>query len=468
MRGPEFLVAFCTPVVQLKNNLVEKLRENFLLCLPNNKYTDLPPHLKIILPSANREFIEWFVGFTDAEGTFSIVTQKNWSYVGLNFSIELHIDDVEILHEIVKKLGIGAVHIGKTRQSARFLVNIFEEINSVIIPIFNEFPLQTTKYLDFTSFKHAHAAVIKLAAKSIYRGRTSYNNFSKANLVKLKKLKEDMNSGRSILNLKQENLLRGKVSINKWWLLGFVEGEGTFGYKHMVPYFQIAQNQKNLFVLEAIESYFLYTLNLPKDKEALKYYFNKGTGVYSLVIYKVDVNFYYVLPFFESMTFISRKNIDYLYWVIAVIIHKLGYYYLPEGKKIALAISSATNKYRYTTNNSSKVELPNCELISKLLAQTPPFDISSGSHTELVKKFTLAKGGRKGFLVYIYESGVTSNGSPNKLKELKGSPFSTYGEGHVVLGLNRGSRVAGRYIDTGKKYKDKYIFSSIPLDLLEK
>jgi hypothetical protein len=63
-----------------------------------------------------------------------------------------------------------------------------------------------------------------------------------------------------------------------------------------------------------------------------------------------------------------------------VIIHKLGYYYLPEGKKIALDISSATNKYRYTTNNSSKVELPRWELISKLLAQTPPFYISSGSH----------------------------------------------------------------------------------------
>ena len=33
------------------------------------------------------------------------------------------------------------------------------------------------------------------------------------------------------------------------------EGEGTFGYKHLVPYFQIAQNKKNLFVLNAIESY---------------------------------------------------------------------------------------------------------------------------------------------------------------------------------------------------------------------
>ena len=130
---------------------------------------------------------------------------------------------------------------------------------------------------------------------------------------------------------------------------------------------------------------------------------NKGTGVYSLVINKVDINFYYILPFFESMSFFSRKNIDYVYWVISVIIHKLGYYYIPEGKKIALSISSGTNKYRYTTNNLSKVELPNYEVMSKLFSQTPPFDISNGSHSDLVKKFTIAKGGRKGFVVYIYE-----------------------------------------------------------------
>lgn len=47
-------------------------------------------------------------------------------------------------------------------------------------------------------------------------------------------------------------------------------------------------------------------------------------------------------------------------------------------------------------------------------------------------------------------------------KELKGSPFSTYGAGHEALGLKRSSTVIGKYIDTGKLYKDKYIFSSVP------
>lgn len=141
-------------------------------------------------------------------------------------------------------------------------------------------------------------------------------------------------------------------------------------------------------------------------------------------------------------------------------IHKFGYYYLPEGKKIALQISLGTNKYRYTTNKSNnKIELsPSEDSISKLLACPAPFDVASGlSHCELVKKFTISKGGRNGFTVHIYDQ------ESERGKELTGSPFSTYGAGHVALGLRAGSRVIGRYIDTGKAYKARYIFSSIPI-----
>ena len=66
-----------------------------------------------------------------------------------------------------------------------------------------------------------------------------------------------MNSGRLTIDKEQLDNLTKRVYINVWWLLGFVEGEGTFGYKHLVPYFQIGQHKKNLFVLNAIESFLL-------------------------------------------------------------------------------------------------------------------------------------------------------------------------------------------------------------------
>jgi hypothetical protein len=146
--------------------------------------------------------------------------------------------------------------------------------------------------------------------------------------------------------------------------------------------------------------------------------------------------------------------------MISVKMHKLGYSFLPEGRKIALQISSGTNKYRYTTSNAeNQPTLPSEESITKLFAQPAPFDISSGmSHFKLAREFTISKGGRHGFTVHIYD--MESGG-----KELAGSPFSSYGAGHLAIGLRAGSRAIGRNIDTGKAFKGRYVFSSVPTSI---
>ena len=455
MRGIKLLcLNLSFKLKELKDNIIEKYLPNLPLN-PSENNLDSPAGLKNKLPpSTTKEFIQWFVGFTDAEGCFSIVKENNGQNFSLRFSIELHKDDIEVLYKISNNLGVGSVLLNKSRNSAFFVINKLKDMNTVLIPLFRNFPLQTTKHLDFISF--ADAASIILNSKNLKN-----RSLSSLDLVRLINLKQSTNSKRLIINKEENKLLIEKISISKWWLLGFIEGEGTFGYKHLVPYFQIAQNKKNLFVLKAIEDYLkeFSLINSRKDKELeFKYSLNKLTGVYSMTLGKVHDNFYYVVPFFESLTFLSRKTVDYEWWVISVFIHTLGYYYLPEGKQIALQISSSTNKYRYTTKSDlNKTRLPSIESVLNLFKETPPFDISSGrSHLSLVRAFTLVKGGGKGFKVHIYEC-------DSDLKEVKGSPFSTYGDGHEVLGLKRGSRVIGRYIDTGKLYKDKYKLSSVPL-----
>ena len=82
-------------------------------------------------------------------------------------------------------------------------------------------------------------------------------------------------------------------------------------------------------------------------------------------------------------------------------------------------------KKRYSTSDS-KIELPNIETIKILFDQTPPFDVKRGaselSHLNKVKEFTIAKGGRKGFMVYIYECFAYAPNDKNKkiLKILEG------------------------------------------------
>ena len=70
------------------------------------------------------KFLQWFIGFTDAEGCFLIQT-KNKSEVHFCFKITLHIDDSAVLFLIKDKLGIGVVSIkGNTCLFLFILFNI--------------------------------------------------------------------------------------------------------------------------------------------------------------------------------------------------------------------------------------------------------------------------------------------------------------------------------------------------------
>lgn len=70
-------------------------------------------------------------------------------------------------------------------------------------------------------------------------------------LVSMKELKAGMNQSR--VNFEQYS--NHPISINAFWLLGFVEGGGTFGMKDLVPYFQLPQKVNSERVLHAIEAY---------------------------------------------------------------------------------------------------------------------------------------------------------------------------------------------------------------------
>jgi hypothetical protein len=47
----------------------------------------------------------------------------------------------------------------------------------------------------------------------------------------------NMNSSRIVYNYS----LIPNLQVNPYWLLGFIEGEGSFGLKNLSPYFQIGK-----------------------------------------------------------------------------------------------------------------------------------------------------------------------------------------------------------------------------------
>ena len=109
MSGPDFILpALVFWSLSIKSEL-GKFLNDFKLNSPNNNSKDLPLHIKKNIPNASRQFIEWLVGFTDSEGSFSINFNKSLTYFNLRFSIELHSGDIYILRKIAQTLDIGEV-----------------------------------------------------------------------------------------------------------------------------------------------------------------------------------------------------------------------------------------------------------------------------------------------------------------------------------------------------------------------
>ena len=184
-------------------------------------------------------------GFTDAEGSFSIVKIKNNNFKFF-FRIRLHKDDINVLQEISKMLNVTSPFLDKN--SAVLQITKLTDIINIIIPIFNEIPLLTIKSLQFNIFKEA--VYIKHNSKS--KKESTLSDIDYKNIFELK------NRMKNVMNLEnkkyiQQTRIDNNSFITPYWLLGFVEGEGTFGYRSLVPYFQICQHSRDVYVLDQIK-----------------------------------------------------------------------------------------------------------------------------------------------------------------------------------------------------------------------
>jgi LAGLIDADG endonuclease len=94
----------------------------------------------------DNDFIQWLIGFTDAEGSFKF-NIKNNKEVHFIYQITLHIDDISVLYFIREKLGIGIVSINGTNCS--FRVHSFQSIVDILLPIFDKYSLLSHKQLNY-------------------------------------------------------------------------------------------------------------------------------------------------------------------------------------------------------------------------------------------------------------------------------------------------------------------------------
>jgi len=198
-------------------------------------------------PTINdNQFIEWFVGFTDGDGSFSIC--KCGKYYKLQFSLSQSYYNMRILYYVKSKLGYGSVTKYEKSKMANFRISDSKVL--AIFPIFDQYPLLTSKYFYYLRFKQAYQILEDSSLTTEQKNNTIELLLKQPLPVDyispvISKLEPSISSYSEIDAVITDN-----------WLIGFVEAEGYFGIIPDRDYFNIefALTQKlDIILLELIK-----------------------------------------------------------------------------------------------------------------------------------------------------------------------------------------------------------------------
>ena len=301
----------------------------------------------------NNQFIEWFVGFSDGESNFTIGLDKRGKKINFNFRfmIGLHRDDKPLLKYILNNLGCGYIQDNNTKYVSYFIITNPYHLKNILFPIFDSFPLNSTKYLDFLSFKKA--LLIKLS-----ESETSKNN--EKTIDNILNIKNNMNNKRSIFTLPYNH-----INITPYWLLGLIEAEGSFYLRinSLTPVFSLTLTKVQQPLIEAIiiflkgmldpyslikaDSGKLFHLNIEKAKDNTK-------EKIKFSIFQLDYLVNIFIPFLESLNFKSKKSLDFDDFKIIIMLIYQGKHLIKDVTSYIVQLSYSMNNYRLSTNTDVK------------------------------------------------------------------------------------------------------------------
>jgi LAGLIDADG endonuclease len=316
------------------------------------------------------QFIEWFVGFTDAEGNFTIGLDNRHKTTQFNFRfmIGLHIDDKSLLQFILNNLGCGYIHDNKDKTVSYFIITNPYHLEFILFPILDSFLLNTTKYLDYLSFKEAF--LLKSSNKS--------NSDTKL-IEKILNLKNNMNNKRSDFVLPDKH-----IRITPYWLLGLIEGEGSFFLRRntFTPAFSISLTIVQQPIIEAIVVYLknlldpyslikanktkLFNISIEKAK------YNTKSKI-KLSIFQLDFLVNIFIPYLESLEFKSKKQFDFNDFKLITILVYQGKHLITEVKSFILQLSNTMNNYRLSTNIEHKKNVKDVDINNNKLLLAPDY-----------------------------------------------------------------------------------------------
>jgi hypothetical protein len=120
--------------------------------MANNTYTDNKINASVAINDIPKALVnDWYVtGLTDSEGNFSINYNKNTNKVTFSYKITQKVHSISVLHDLKAFFNCGNVVIdNKDSKGYKFQVSSLDSIINIIIPHFENYPLQGSKRLDY-------------------------------------------------------------------------------------------------------------------------------------------------------------------------------------------------------------------------------------------------------------------------------------------------------------------------------
>jgi hypothetical protein len=244
--------------------------ENFQF---SNFYDKFSLYLPNLTPPSY-DFLSWFIGFTEGEGSSFILNKRRGDLV---FVVTQGNIDIKVLEYIKETLGFGKV-IPQSANTSRYVIQNKKEIE-LIIHLFNGnliLPSRKTKFANFVK---------------------GFNNWVTQGRIRL-----------DSVEFKNREIL---PSLNDSWLAGFTDAEGCFTcsilsgkHKGFSFNFNIAQKWKeNIGVLQHL--CILFNGGIVSNHSVDNVYEYRIGGV---------KNCQNIFPYFDNHTLRSKKAISYNLW----------------------------------------------------------------------------------------------------------------------------------------------------------
>nr|YP_004072412.1 LADLIDADG maturase/endonuclease-like protein [Ogataea polymorpha]ADT63559.1 LADLIDADG maturase/endonuclease-like protein [Ogataea polymorpha] len=338
-------------------------------------------------PKLNAKHIEsyqWFVGFTDGDGSFNMSMPKNGNpNIRLNYHV--HKDDAQTT-EFIKNLFESKSNLSfrKNTPSVSFSIENRDILINKIIPVMELYPTATQKFYSFWLWKNAFLEYLKTRDKKLLemRGKT-INHLQDINIMNLPSMPYDK-------------------AINDNYILGFIEAEGSFRIdystkednqhfknprNYKLAILNMSQHEDSIQTLMEIRKFILNNwvnetmLNQIPERVKVKtlerindsiQMTNKTTKkVQSIEAKSMEFLYYMIIPKLNSLTWHSRKYIDFFMWKTSVEMFIKGLHHTPLGHNLLTEFVKNQNKNRYNTD----YKLP-YDLINTVLSMKPIYDLN--------------------------------------------------------------------------------------------